>query len=199
MRRSIIMLLLITAMGCSKNDKNEPITRHVIKHTGPQSVDIYAMHNFILLDSAVYYFFKEPSKYVSCGTGLDGRPERLHLTPDSLKRIPLSTLSTFLRNGYAEFKQTLQIENINSQYASISSPSDTIKNSAFDTLYNFCKANNLRYITIRNWTEEEQFVTLAKIHGQKYEPDSIKWKTGFDPLLEKNFEDMHPASLKSKP
>ncbi len=40
----------------------------------------------------------------------------------------------------------------------------------------------MRY-NIRNWTEEEQFVTTAKIENRKYDPNSIDWKIGFDTMF----------------
>ena len=85
--------------------------------------------------------------------------------PDLLRKTYGDSLEGMLGNGYI---------------VSISSPTDTIKNNATKILFNFFKENNIRYVYIRNWTEEEQHVTLAKIKNLRYIPDSIKWKIGFD-------------------
>ncbi|GLU54951.1 hypothetical protein Dfri01_44120 [Dyadobacter frigoris] len=62
----------------------------------------------------------------------------------------------------------------------ISSPSDTIKHEGFKIIDDFIRQNNFRYTVIRKWTEEEQYVTAAKIQHIKYDPNTIKWKVGFE-------------------
>ena len=73
-------------------------------------------------------------------------------------------------------------------FATISSPTDTIKNRAYQIITDFFKSkkfihpqysrlekdSTIRY-NVRNWTEEEQYVITAKINKTKYDPNKVEW------------------------
>jgi hypothetical protein len=97
------------------------------------------------------------------------------MTPDSLNVIKIGRLKEFLKEMVSE-----SIAEDRHFYASISSPTDTIRNRAFKIITDFFSEKKMRYYIIRNWTEEEQYVTEAKIENKIYDPTNVKWKVGFE-------------------
>ena len=186
----ILTLLTITFLlfGCSTRQDKVDEVYYVVKHpmtttqdTGdvppppPPPTTYYGNFNFILLDSSTIYFHSRHI-YRFCGTGIDDtKPPRVFLTPDSLTKLNINDLPKFLTTVITD-----SIASDRHFFASISSPTDTIKNRAFKIITDFFKSKNIRRYNIRNWTEEEQFVTTAKIENKKYNPDSVDWKIGFD-------------------
>jgi hypothetical protein len=130
------------------------------------------------MDTATIYYHKlfDNRDYFWCGTGRDfTKPPRLYLTPDSLIEIKISELPGFLKKSIPD-----SIARSRHYFASISYPTDTIHNRAFKIIADYFKSQNIIRYNIRNWTEEEQYVITAKIENEKYYPDSVDWKIGFD-------------------
>ncbi len=186
----ILTILTITFLlfGCSTKQVKQDEVYYVVKHptistqdTGddppppPPPTTYYGNFNFILLDSSTIYFHSQHI-YRFCGTGIDDtKPPKIFLVPDSLTKLSLDDLPHFLTTSINDSLATDR-----HFFASISSPTDTIRNRAFKTITDFFKSKKIMRYNIRNWTEEEQFVTIAKIENKKYNPDSVDWKVGFD-------------------
>lgn len=147
---------------CSTKYENINEIYYVIKHsktTKQDTLDVipppppksyYGEFNFILIDSSTIYFHR---KYVNtiCGTGIDdSKPPRISLKSKDLKKIKIEDLHLFVLNS-------ISIAKNNDFFASISSPTDTIKNRGFHIIDNFFKSKNIYKYIIRNWTEEEQW------------------------------------------
>jgi hypothetical protein len=193
--KNIKLMLIVTILfnSCSrqKNDDNQIyyIIKHkidVIEFSGdehspppppPPRAQYYGNSNFILLDSSIYYFYKKNPIHF-CGNGVDyTKPPKINLNPDNLRRINLEELSEFLTLTFA-FTDSLTYDK--NYYVTISSSTDTIKNFGFVIITDFLKSKNIQRYIIRSWTEEEKFVTQAKIQNKKYNADSVDWKVGFD-------------------
>lgn len=103
------------------------------------------------------------------------KPPNISLTPNNLAEIKINDLQNFLLRNISDTM-------VQSQYvtASISSPSDTIRNISYKIITNFFKDKKIRRYVIRNWTEEEHFVTMAKIQNKQYDPSKVDWQIGFD-------------------
>ena len=181
MKKIIILFTLILILfSCSK--RNE--IYFVIKHYNYVKSDevpecfhtfFYGQHNFIIVNSNKIYYH---NKYVFhwCGTGIDfSKPSHLSITPDSLKEIKINNLGTFLKNNLV-----FNNNESNKKLVSISSSTDTIRNEGLKILVDYLKQDKEILYNIRNWTEEEKYVSLAKFNNKKYEPNKIKWKIGFD-------------------
>ena len=129
----------------------------------------YGEHNFILLNSQIFYH--KTNKIRRCGFGIDyTKPPRLYITPDSLTEINFSELEWFLKTNIPDSL-------INGDFVSaiISSPTDTIRNPAFNIIKGYFVVKNLKH-GIRNSTEEENFVLNAKIKKEKYNPQNKNFK-----------------------
>jgi hypothetical protein len=191
MRTQTFGLLIVTIFmtRCVTKQEIKDEIYYVIKHPKPNTQDFgnnplppplpttfYGNYNFILLDTSKVFYHQVYQNY-TCGTGIDfTKPTKLFLTPDSLKEVKINQLPEFL-NGVI----TDSIARTRHFFASISYPVDTIRNRAFKLITDFFKTKNIRQYNIRNWTEEEQYVTTAKVENRKYNPDSINWKVGFAP------------------
>jgi hypothetical protein len=195
----IIFLSTISLFSCSTTPDKETIY-YVVKH--PERVDqkpeipqppvtYYGKFNFILFDSSKIYYH---TAFVdrSCGYGTDdSRPPRVFLTPDSLTEIKSENIESFL-------KENIPSEKVGERFfASISSPTDTIKNSIYKTITDYFKSVNINRYNVRNLTEEEQFSLDAKLQNKPYDPTSIDWKVGFDiePLTKKPEKGEQPIWL----
>jgi len=104
----------------------------------------------------------------------DQKPPLLNLSPGDLREIGINQLPRFLT------AINDSVTNDREFFASISSPTDTIKNRAFKIIRDFLKSRKLNRYIIRNWTEEEEYVTTAKIKNLHYDPKTVDWKVGFD-------------------
>lgn len=187
MRQTIIIFIAtILLFSCStKQDKGK--IYYVIKHLEKIELDndsmprpppppklFYGNYNFILLDTSEI-FYHEKHQYYSCGSGIDlTRPPQLFLTPENLNEIKIKNLEVFLTSIPDSIISGRQF------FASISTPQDTIRNRAFQIITDFFKSKNIRFYNLRRLTEEEQFVTAAKIGNTKYDPSKVDWKVGFD-------------------
>ena len=121
-------------------------------------------------------FYHNRYIYYDCGTGVDfTKPPNILLTPNNLVEIKINDLQNFLLRNVSDTM-------VQSQYvtASISSPSDTIRNKSYKIITNFFKDKKIRRYVIRNWTEEEHFVAMAKIQNKQYDPSKVDWRIGFD-------------------
>ncbi|WP_443938221.1 hypothetical protein [Pedobacter sp. MW01-1-1] len=181
-----ILIFIFLLFGCSTRQDKVGEVYYVVKHPTATTQDTddvpppppptyYGNLNFILLDSSTIYFHSQHI-YRFCGTGIDDtKPPRVFLTPDSLTKLSINDLPQFLATSITD-----SLASDRHFFASISSPTDTIRNRAFKTITDFFKSKKIMRYNIRNWTEEEQFVTKAKIENKKYNPDSADWKVGFD-------------------
>ena len=198
----VISSLLFFCCSSKQNDKNK--IYFVIKHLADTTVDnkdtdrlpspptllplFYGNYNFILVDtSKVFYHIAH--MYYFCGTGIDHtKPPRLNLTLDSIKEVGINNLNQFLLSLPDNSKTIDRIF-----FATISSPTDTIKNRAYQIITDFFKKkkftharfsllekNSLINYNVRNWTEEEKYVITAKINKTKYDPNKVEWNEGFD-------------------
>lgn len=141
----------------------------------PPPTVYYGNLNFILLDSSTIYVH---TLHVSslCGTrNNDTKPPRLGLVPDNLNKVNMDSLPHFLAAVINDTPATNR-----HFFASIASPTDTIRNRAFKTITDLFTSKKITRYLIRNWTEEERFVTEAKIKNKRYHPDSIDWKIGYE-------------------
>ncbi|MCE3228936.1 MAG: hypothetical protein K0S32_3487 [Bacteroidetes bacterium] len=176
----------MVASACHRKQIKKPVV-HVIKDYEAPDADslsgkpyphlvftYYGTHNFILMDSATV-FYHDSCIFFSCGMGIDfTKPPRVYLAPSSFRKINLDSLPVFLKN-----LPTKQVRWRDYEIVRISSPTDTIKNSAFDTIMTHIKLRKVRHYTVGKWTEEEQHALTAKLENKTYNPDSIEWKTGF--------------------
>lgn len=147
----------------------------------------YGQNNFILYDSKtiLYHEIKPSCRGGGCCTEMDySKPGKLYLTPENLIKINYSELERFLK---AKFMMN---KNHHHSIISISSPVDTIRNPAYTALIDFQKRHKDVLVSVRKWTEEEQYVATAKMKNKKYDPTKIQWKVGFadgnDWVIEKN-------------
>ena len=136
----------------------------------------YGDNNFILYDSETI-LYHTPGCHgtgMGCGTGMDfSKPVKLYLTPEDLIKIRYSELDHFLKTKFNR-------HNIpGTSILSISSSVDTIRNPAYTKLIDFQKRHKNMLVSVRKWTEEEEYVATAKMNHQKYDPTKIQWKVGF--------------------
>jgi hypothetical protein len=190
---NILTLLTISfvLLGCSRRQVKKDEVYFIVKHPTtincdtiddktpptppPPPTTFYGNFNFILIDSSTIYYHKRHI-YRFCGTGVDNtRPPNIVLFPELLTKLSIDDLPEFLDTSISESLVTGKYF-----FASISTPTDTIKNRAFKIITDFFELKKIKQYTIRNWTEEEKFVTTAKIENKKYYPDSVEWKIGFD-------------------
>ena len=190
LHKNYILLLSLFLFNCSTKQENKNEIYYIIKHPKisveeveeddmppppPPPITYYGNCNFILIDSSTIYFHRRKDNR-TCGFGIDdSKPPRILLTPDSLNVIKISRLKEFLRENVSEL-----ISKDRHFFASISSPTDTIRNRAFKIITEFFKEKKMRFYIIRNWTEEEQFVIEAKIENKVYDPTNVKWTVGFE-------------------
>jgi hypothetical protein len=180
----LILGLLLSFLSCSPKKTDENNVYYVIKNGEeklkpgeliPPPPLFYGQSNFILLDSTKI-FYHDNYIFHWCGTGIDfTKPPRLLITPDSLVEVKMKDISSFLKKVIPD-----SIQNDKHYRVIISSPTDTIKNKAFETITNFLKAKKIEIHNIRNWTEEEKYVLNSKIENKKYYPSTVNWKIGFD-------------------
>lgn len=191
----IFLLLLIALVSCTSSIKKDP-DFYVIKHPSTANPDtakdsmppppdlpwlFYGHHNFILLDSSrVFYHTKHI--FYKCGTGLDlSKPPRVDLLPTDLAEIKIKDLAVFLKDHVRD--SLIEDEyGLRGKYtaASISSPADTIRNTAFFIIRDHFNQKKIKMYVIRNLTEEETYASAAKITGKAYDPRKMSWKIGFD-------------------
>jgi len=142
----------------------------------PPPILFYLNHNFVLIDTFRIFYHKKHI-YFSCMNGIDTynqKPPFINLSPSDLTEIEIDRLPKFL---------TTINDSVTSDkgyLVSISSPTDTIKNRAFEIITDFLKSRGLIHYNIRNWTEEEEYVTTAKTKNIPYDPKTVDWKIGFD-------------------
>ncbi len=160
--------------------ENKPEFYHVIKHyvkkehspPGPP-VTFYALFNFILTkDSQIFFFRSYPE--TNCIINEPQLPPRINLTQAMVEEIKIKDLNDFLTRTIVD-----SISQSEQFFATISSPTDTIRNIAFKTITDFFKIKHIDACHIRNWTEEEKYVMASIIGHTTYNPDSIKWTIGF--------------------
>ena len=177
-------------ISCSNKQEKKDEVYYIIKHPErvkrkdtfnlPRPPEIfYGNFNFILVDSLRAFYFSSNNFFASCiKTVQDSKPQRLNLTPNEIIEIKTSELPEFLKK--------LPIDSIKKydRYStgSISSAQDTIKNRAFKIINEYFLTHGVKYFAIRNLTEEEQYVSEAKIQNKIYDPDKIEWKIGFNEL-----------------
>jgi hypothetical protein len=183
------LTLTFLLFSCSTKQNNKREIYYVVQHPKVITKDLgndpppplppttfYGNFNFILLDSSTIYFHNQ-EKYRLCGTGInDSRPPRVFLTPDNLTKINIDDLPNFLMSSTTDSL----LAKDRHFFASISSPTDTIYNRAFKIITDFFKTKKIRNYYIRNWTEEEKYVTTAKIKNIAYKPELVDWKVGFE-------------------
>ncbi|MDB5257784.1 MAG: hypothetical protein JWM14_2479 [Chitinophagaceae bacterium] len=183
MNKIIILIVFIIVLGCSGKQPRTESNYYIIKHPIQKDSSgnkvptgiFYGDHNFILIDSTrIFYHTKNIFRF--CGTGIDyTKPPKLSLKPEDLQEITIEELPLFLEKDVTKSMG----QNIDA-FVSVSSPNDTIKNRAIQIIFKyFTSGKNTRYI-VRNCTEEELYVTSAKIANTKYDPTTINWKKGFD-------------------
>lgn len=180
---SLNILVFIMVISCSNIHKNDTDIYHIIKHKKIEVNDstplfiskFYGDYNFILFDSTIIYVNQKSVLYL-CGTDLDQtKPPFLFLKPEDLIQLKTDGLKLFLKENITD-----SIYKNGRFSASISSPTDTIKNEGFKIITNYFKANNIFQYEIRRCTEEELYVATAKKTNTKYNKDSVEWKIGFD-------------------
>ena len=184
--RLLILIISVLLLSCSTKKDNSVDFYHVIKHIDttrqnnegkfappPPPIMFYGHHNFILLNAQIFYHNNITIR--SCGVGLDlTKPPRLFLTPEKLTEIKLSELNDFLKTNVPD-----SLVNGDNESVIISSPTDTIRNPAFNIIKQFFAKKNIMH-GIRNLTEEENFALNAKIRNEKYNPENQKFIIGFD-------------------
>ena len=146
----ILTILTFTFLlfGCSTKQVNVDKVYYVVKHptTTPQDTgDVppsplppttyYGNFNFILLDCSTIYFHSQHI-FRFCGTGIDDKkPPRVFLVPDSLTKISIADLPHFLATSISD-----SLAADRHFFASISSPTDTIRSKAFKIITDFFKS-----------------------------------------------------------
>ena len=184
MIKILAYVLLILFVSCSTK-KVENSVYYIIPHVDslqqdpnappPLPIAFYGQHNFILYDSS-RVFYHNNYVFYRCGMGIDfSKPPRLLLAPDSLTEIKLSELPAFLKTTISESG-----EDHYRMFTNISSPTDTIRNPAFEIIAAYIKTKGIKAYGIRRWTEEEGFATRAKVEHSAYNPKTAEFKTGFD-------------------
>jgi hypothetical protein len=184
----IILLLFSTIFfyNCSNKSAKEDIIYGVVKHYNyhqkskngvppppPPPPGFYGHLNFILMDSSKVFCHKRDFIPMNCMGDFD-KPEKLSLTPDSLITINNNDLLVFLKKSIS-----YETELGRGRVLSISSPMDTIRHRGFKIITDYLKANEIRRYVVRNWTEEEKHVSIAKNENKKYDSKKVKWLAGF--------------------
>lgn len=187
MIKILASVLFILFVSCSQNKQVENSVYYIISHPDtlkqgpannappPPPIPFYGQHNFILYDSSRVFYHNDYVFY-RCGVGIDfSKPPRLLLAPDSLTEIKLSELPAFLKTTISESG-----DDHSWKFTNISSPTDTIRNPAFEIIAAYIKTKGIDFYGIRRWTEEEEFATKAKVQHSAYDPKTAAFKTGFD-------------------
>ena len=184
--RLFILTICSILLSCSTKKDNNVDFYYVIKHFDttkqnnedkfappPPPIMFYGHHNFILLSSQIFYHNNRIIR--RCGVCIDyTKPPRLYITPGSLTEIKISELENFLKINIPD--SLYDGDNVS---AIISSPTDTIRNSAFNIIKEYFVKKNIKH-GIRNLTEEEDFVLKSKTKNEKYNPENQNFKIGFD-------------------
>ena len=182
--RTTVIIFIATILICScSTDQNREVVYYIVKHpkidknNEEPPIDIlrpfYGNYNFVLPDNSRIFYHKK-NKHHWCGYGLDfDKPFKIELVPQDLKQIKTDDLNSFLKSIPDSIISERHF------YVSISSPVDTIRNSAFKTITDFLKSKNIKVYNVRNLTEEEKYVMTAKLEYKKYEPAKLEWTIGF--------------------
>lgn len=183
MRRIRYLLpLLVLLLACAKEQPEEERDYYVVMPDSLVPAN-YGEHNFILLDSSIYYFRIKPYRWkLGCGM-MDRRPMALHLRPNDLNEIKKEELLDFFKVIYTHSPRS---DTLTPEITSMSSPIDTIRNEGIKIFARFFVGGRGGRYVLRNTTEEELFVVTAKAQNKEYYPDSVKWKVGVDSFYYEN-------------
>lgn len=128
----------------------------------------YGHYNFIVENNTVYLHTYGDRGWI-CGTGIEidySKPERLYLTPDSLKEINKKGLDSLLIVwGKAEKRLLINIAGDKDYYVS-------------PTLISYLDVNNIIMMK-RKLTQEERVVLNYKIENKPFDIDNIEWAERF--------------------
>lgn len=176
----VFLLYVLQSCGQNKNEdyfilKDAKLNFLNCYDTTIYNPHYYGIHNFILYnDSTIYYHSSEIFRH--CGTGIDyTKPPFIGITPIRLKKIKLNDLLFQLSQ-----KGKIKSRNFSESLVTISTPTDTIKNSAFPIICFYFKGNDDFVVGVRRCTEEEEVVAKAKFTNSPFDPITHKWKNGFD-------------------
>ena len=178
MINKILKYLLISILfSCTPQEDKEAKVYYVVKHpkgfvlldsnkskNTPPPLPLfpplfYGHHNFILKDTSIIFYYKlnYDSLYLWCGTGVDeNHPPQINLSSEKIKSIPINELSNFLNKIIPD-----SIQDMRDIIASISYPTDTIKNRAFKIITNHFKQKGVRVYNVRNLTGDENSAIKA--------------------------------------
>lgn len=180
--KTLFLFLMLVLAACNSGEAEKDylcVIKTPVIHS-KDSLDysepvFYGQNNFILYDSkTILYHERLPSCGMGCGTGMDfSKPARIELLPERLIKIKYSELERFLK---LKFRMN---RSLYGNIISISSPVDTIRNPAYTKLIDFQKRHKNMLVSVRKWTEEEEYAATAKMEHKKYDPAKIKWKIGF--------------------
>ena len=179
--KTLFPFLFLCLAACN-TDEAEKNYLYVIKSPLVYSKDsivsnelaFYGQNNFILYDSKTILYHNK-CVFHWCGTGIDyTKPDRLFMTPGDFIKLKPSELKHFL-----ETKFNWKNKHGHMSLMSISSSTDTIWNPAYSILIDFKKRHENMLVSVRKWTEEEEYVATAKMKKHPYESHKIKWKKGF--------------------
>ena len=143
----------------------------------------YLPANFIIDTAGQVYFYQQQQYGWFCGTGIDWDtpPEFIDLKPKDLVRVPISTMTDFVKLNIITLDS-------NDRRVSIASITDTIKSEGLTKLFKIVNdtSNKIRW-TFRKATQEESIVLKFKERDWEYYSDNIKWdsaKIRFPPTID---------------
>jgi hypothetical protein len=185
MKKNLIYIFLAASfLACDKAFEEQGVVYHVIKEPvvdltslapPPPPALYYGQHNFILCADGKTYYHSKHNNYGWCGTGIDtSNPDFISLHPSDIVELTDDNLVRFVRSAVRDTSSHHR-----KVAATISSPTDSIKNRHFKEIVNVFRQENFNIYTIRKTTEEEQVVLRHKIENKEYNPDDINWEGEF--------------------
>lgn len=156
LNKILLLIFCFTLFSCAEENKSVmPQTYYIIKHAyidkkefgnkPPPSlppVIQYGNYNFILLDTSLIYFYVLNSSVI--GTDLFAN---VGLTSKQVSKIEIDSLHKFLKVNIPR--------NDGDKTATISYPTDSIKNRAVNIIAEYFNTNGFSKYNIRNITKEE--------------------------------------------
>lgn len=184
----LFSLLFVACTDSQKDDKCYVISK-IEKHLQINNIehyDLYGHYNFLLTDNKIYVHRKNNFKsYNDVINENDTLIPFLNLEiQDIFNLTDQNKIETFVSEN---LKDSIYSKKLNKKvltYVIIASQYDSIKNIYFDRITKSLNSVNVKFKTIRLFTEEENAVMQCVLSKKKYNKNKVKWKSKFQKELE---------------
>lgn len=147
-------------------EKRKLLTELKKKNIPPPPSGFYSYNNLIIDQKGDFYFYqKEYTPWHCIPSERDTIPDFFNIKPIEIIKVPNNSIVDFI-------KQNVENRNEMKRRLVIASQNDTIKNNA---LLSYLNQNQLRSISTRRTTQEEDTVLKYKKNNEFYNHEDVKW------------------------